>query len=65
MAGFDDVKYAKHLRSPLTTMGQPCRALGEIAMETMLSRIANPDVAPRHIQLECELIVRASCGATL
>ncbi len=65
VAGFDDVKYAKHLRSPLTTMRQPCRALGEIAMETMLNRISNPDVAPRHIQLECELIVRASCGATL
>jgi GntR family transcriptional regulator, arabinose operon transcriptional repressor len=62
IVGIDDVKYARLLPVPLTTLHQPCRDLGRIALAVMLDRIANPDLPPRDILLRCELIVRKSCG---
>ncbi len=58
--GFDDVKYARLVRVPLTTLKQPCEAIGDAAVEAMLSRIAHPDRAPREFLLEAELMVRES-----
>jgi GntR family transcriptional regulator of arabinose operon len=62
IVGIDDVKYARLLPVPLTTMHQPCRDIGRIALAVMLDRIANPDLPPRDVLLRCELIVRKSCG---
>ncbi len=63
IVGIDDVQYANLLPVPLTTMHQPCREIGVTAVAAMLERIASPDMAPRDILLDCELVVRASCGA--
>jgi GntR family transcriptional regulator, arabinose operon transcriptional repressor len=63
IVGIDDVKYARLLPVPLTTMHQPCRDIGRIAMAVMLDRIANPDLPSRDVLLSCQLIVRKSCGA--
>jgi GntR family transcriptional regulator of arabinose operon len=60
--GIDDVKYARLLPVPLTTLHQPCRDIGRMAMAVMLDRIANPDLPPRDVLLRCELVVRKSCG---
>ena len=60
LIGFDDVKYARLVRVPLTTLRQPCEALGDAAVEAMLGRVAQPDRAPREILLEAELMVRTS-----
>ena len=60
IAGFDDVKYAHLARVPLTTMRQPCRALGELALSAMLERIANPELPPRDITTSATLCVRES-----
>jgi GntR family transcriptional regulator of arabinose operon len=65
IVGIDDVKYARLLPVPLTTMHQPCRDIGRIALAVMLDRIANPDLPPRDVLLRCELIVRKSCGMLL
>ena len=62
IVGIDDVKYARLLPVPLTTLHQPCRDLGRMALAVMLDRIANPDLPPRDVLLRCELIVRQSCG---
>jgi DNA-binding LacI/PurR family transcriptional regulator len=62
IVGIDDVKYARLLPVPLTTLHQPCRDIGRVAMTVMLDRIANPDLPPRDVLLGCELIVRKSCG---
>ena len=62
IVGIDDVRYARLLPVPLTTMHQPCRDIGRIAVAVMLDRIANPDLPPRDVLLRCELIVRKSCG---
>ncbi len=63
VVGFDDVKYAQWLGVPLTTMQQPCRELGTVALSTLLERIAQPDLPLRTVLLEPRLVVRQSCGA--
>jgi GntR family transcriptional regulator, arabinose operon transcriptional repressor len=60
IVGIDDVEYASLLPVPLTTVRQPCREIGEAAMETMLSRIASPNRAARDVLVECRLVVRES-----
>lgn len=62
VVGFDDVKYAKLLHVPLTTMRQPCRELGTVAARALLERMTYPDLPPRTILLEPQLVVRKSCG---
>jgi DNA-binding LacI/PurR family transcriptional regulator len=60
VAGIDDVRYAELLRVPLTTVRQPCNAIGEAAFQTMLDRVAHPSAAPRDVLLGCEMIIRES-----
>lgn len=60
IVGIDDVEYAGLLPVPLTTVRQPCRDIGEAAMETMLSRIASPNRPSREVMVECRLVVRES-----
>lgn len=60
IVGIDDVEYASLLPVPLTTVRQPCREIGEAAMETMLSRIATPLRPAREVLVECRLVVRES-----
>jgi GntR family transcriptional regulator, arabinose operon transcriptional repressor len=64
MAGLDDVSYAKFLPTPLTTIRQNGAEIGAIAMSTMLDRLSNPDGPIRDILVRCDLIVRASSGAS-
>ncbi len=63
IVGIDDVEYASLLPVPLTTIQQPCRAIGEAAMAAMLSRIERPAQPARDILIECRLVIRESCGA--
>ena len=63
MAGIDDVKYASLLSVPLTTIHQPCTAMGAIAVSTMLERLRQPLLPARDILLNFHLVVRASCGS--
>ena len=63
IVGFDDVKYAHLLPVPLTTLRQPCTAMGSAAISAMMERIAKPEMVARDILLDCELVIRRSCGA--
>ena len=63
IVGFDDVRYATLLASPLTTMRQPCREIGRAAVSAMLQRLDQPDLFPRQILISAELIIRRSCTA--
>ncbi len=65
VVGFDDLPFARHLWVPLTTIRQPCQDLGTVAIQTMMTRLAEPDLVPRTIQLHCDLVVRNSCGSRL
>jgi GntR family transcriptional regulator, arabinose operon transcriptional repressor len=63
VVGIDDLEYAKLLPVPLTTLRQPTRQLGDAALLAMLERVARTHLPTRDILLNCELIVRDSCGA--
>jgi DNA-binding LacI/PurR family transcriptional regulator len=63
LVGIDDVSYASLLPVPLTTVRQPVRDIGETALRAMLDRLCRPNLPPRDILLDGELIVRQSCGA--
>jgi GntR family transcriptional regulator, arabinose operon transcriptional repressor len=65
LVGIDDASYADLLPIPLTTVHQPCRDIGETALRAMLERLDRPQMPARDILLDCELVVRESCGATL
>lgn len=63
VAGFDDVEYASLLTPALTTMRQPCGEIARTAVRTLLERINNPQLPPRHIQHCAQLVIRQSCGS--
>lgn len=60
IAGFDDVRYAQLLRVPLTTIHQPCKSIGTMAMEVMRERIERPSLPARDILLDAPLVRRLS-----
>jgi GntR family transcriptional regulator, arabinose operon transcriptional repressor len=63
LVGIDDADFAELLPVPLTTLRQPSRQIGDVALAAMLQRIARRDLPTRDILLHCELIVRKSSGA--
>jgi DNA-binding LacI/PurR family transcriptional regulator len=65
IVGFDDMPWATSLRPPLTTVAQPAFDVGRTAAELLLERIRKPDQPRKHVVLETELIVRASCGSVV
>jgi LacI family transcriptional regulator len=65
VVGFDDVEYATLLSPALTTIRQPCIEIARTAVRTLLERIDNPNLPPRHIQHCSQLVIRQSCGAYL
>jgi GntR family transcriptional regulator of arabinose operon len=60
VTGFDDVRYASLLQTPLTTIRQPCLDLGATALAAMFGRIANPGTPARDYLLDFQLVVRQS-----
>ena len=64
MVGVDDVRYAKFLPTPLTTIRQDCAELGAVAMSTMLARLERPDQPVRDVLVRFELVIRASSRST-
>jgi DNA-binding LacI/PurR family transcriptional regulator len=65
IVGIDDVRYASLLRVPLTTVHQPCRAIGRNAVLAMVERLGNPQMPSRDIRLQGHLVIRTSSGADL
>lgn len=63
VTGIDDVKYASVLQVPLTTLRQPCAEIGFTALMAMHDRVSHPEIPPRDLFVNFELIVRASSGA--
>jgi GntR family transcriptional regulator, arabinose operon transcriptional repressor len=62
IVGIDDADFAELLPVPLTTLRQPSRQIGDVALAAMLDRVARRDLPTRDILLHCELVVRESCG---
>lgn len=58
--GFDNIDLSTIATPTITTISQPNYQLGYQACEILLEEIANPNLPPKHIVLESELIVRQS-----
>lgn len=63
VTGFDDLRYASLLQTPLTTIHQPCLELGSAALGAMFARIANAAMPARDYLLDFKLVVRQSSGS--
>jgi DNA-binding LacI/PurR family transcriptional regulator len=62
VVGFDDIPAAAFHFPSLTTVRQPLRKMGEIAVELLISRIEGQKEAPKEISVQPELAVRESTG---
>jgi DNA-binding LacI/PurR family transcriptional regulator len=62
--GFDDFPWAEVTCPPLSVVRQPAREVGQKAAEILLHLINDEPVDQPRVILDCELIVRSSCGST-
>jgi LacI family transcriptional regulator, galactose operon repressor len=63
VVGFDDTQLARLASPPLTTVRQPLREIGAIALQRALRLAAGEKVDSHHIELATELIVRGSTAS--
>ncbi|MGA2753973.1 MAG: LacI family DNA-binding transcriptional regulator [Terracidiphilus sp.] len=59
VTGFDDLFFAEYLEPQLTTVRQPMRRMGQMAMENLLKLMSGEDSVAQ-VKVEAELIVRGS-----
>ena len=62
LVGFDDTQIARYASPPLTTVRQPLREIGVVALRTALRLAAGEKLDSYHVELATELIVRQSTG---
>ncbi|MFI7612357.1 LacI family DNA-binding transcriptional regulator [Nonomuraea terrae] len=60
IVGFDDTQIAQVTSPPLTTVRQPLREMGGVALRTALRLAAGEKVDSHHVELATELVVRGS-----
>jgi LacI family transcriptional regulator len=60
VVGFDDTPVARLAAPPLTTVRQPLREMGAVAVRTALRLAAGEAVDSHHVELATELVVRQS-----
>ena len=63
VAGVNDLKYASLLVVSLTTIHQPCIALGQAAAYAMLERVIHPNLPGRDLLLDFQQVQRDSSRA--
>ena len=63
VVGFDNQELiADGLRPGLTTVALPHYEMGAWAVETLIRRLEDPDIAPEQVLLRCPVVARASVG---
>ncbi len=60
LIGFDDIDFASAAVVPLSSIRQPRHELGATALRILREEAAEPDLPPRRIVFQPELVVRAS-----
>ncbi|PJG81915.1 substrate-binding domain-containing protein [Caviibacterium pharyngocola] len=58
--GYDNIELAQYMSPPLTTIHQPKKLFAQLAVDTLLARIKNPEKKHRTFMLEPSLIIRSS-----
>jgi len=60
VVGFDDTEVARLLSPPLTTVRQPLREMGRLALKSALRLAAGEHLDSYHVELATELVLRGS-----
>jgi LacI family repressor for deo operon, udp, cdd, tsx, nupC, and nupG len=60
--GFDDIRFARYMDPPLTTVAQPKDELGREAMSMLIELLRGSDMPARKRILPTQLVVRGSTG---
>ena len=60
LVGFDDTQLARMASPPLTTVRQPLREIGGVALRTALRLAAGETIESHHVELATTLVVRGS-----
>ena len=60
LVGFEDIRYARHLDPPLTTVSLPKEAIGHEVVRLLLDVLAGRADTVRHVTLAHRLVGRAS-----
>jgi LacI family repressor for deo operon, udp, cdd, tsx, nupC, and nupG len=60
VVGFDDIRFARHVEPPLTTVAQPMRDIGHGTVRLLLDILGGRILPPTSITLPHTLIVRQS-----
>jgi LacI family transcriptional regulator len=61
--GFDDIVEASYVGAALSTVRQPLREMGRVAVQRLLSLLADPSQPAERIVMDTELIVRQTTTA--
>jgi len=61
--GFDDIPSTEWMSPPLTTIRQPLREMGSIAVDLLLQQIAGEPLKSLRVELATSLVVRQSCAS--
>jgi len=62
LIGYDDIDFARATVVPLSSVRQPAALIGGTAVQILLEEADDPDVAPRQVVFQPELVVRESTG---
>ena len=60
VVGFDDIRFARHIDPPLTTISQPMREIGEGTVRLLLEILSGDEIKPVSVTLPHQLTLRAS-----
>jgi len=60
VVGFDDIRFARYMEPPLTTVAQPMRAIGEGTVRLLLMILNDGSVTPDSVTLPHTLVTRGS-----
>lgn len=63
IVGFDDIDFAATAVVPLSSVRQPSRLIGQTALGILLEEADDPELAPRQVVFQPELVVRESSSA--
>jgi LacI family repressor for deo operon, udp, cdd, tsx, nupC, and nupG len=63
VVGFDDIRYARYMDPPLTTVAQPMREIGEGTVRLLMRVLGNGAAIPDSVTLPHILTIRSSTAA--
>jgi LacI family transcriptional regulator len=63
LVGFDDIMVASLVKPALTTIAQPKRQMGQLAVEMIVERLERGRRRAKRVLLRPKLVVRESCGS--